>query len=122
MKRILVVLLVLVMFTPTVLRAEDKQNTKSQASMGMMQGNMMMGNWGSSCMMGMMAKTMVPTNDGGVIVLNGDKLIKYDGNLNQQKEVTIPSNTAYMNNMMNMMQNCPWMGGQQDTRRNDNSQ
>ena len=36
---------------------------------------------------GMMGKAMVPSNDGGVIVMMGNKLFKYDKNLNLVKEV-----------------------------------
>lgn len=41
-------------------------------------------------MMGMMNKsTMVASNDGGVILLSGKKLSKYDANLNLVKEVSL---------------------------------
>jgi hypothetical protein len=40
-------------------------------------------------MMGMMQKQMVSSNDGGVIILQGNKLIKYDKDLNLVKIVEV---------------------------------
>ena len=40
-------------------------------------------------MMGAMQKQMVPTNDGGVIVMIGNKLLKYDKDLNLVKEAEV---------------------------------
>lgn len=102
-----------IIMSASLLYAQQNQQTNddSQRNMGMGMG--MMGDGGYSCMMGeVMAKSMVSTPDGGVIVLSGNKLIKYDSNLNQQKEATIPANTQYMNDMMNYWnENCPWMSG-----------
>ncbi len=36
-------------------------------------------------------KQIIPTPDGGLIVSIGDKLIKYDKDLNLIKQVTLPS-------------------------------
>lgn len=59
---------------------------------------------------GMMQKTMATTDDGGVIVALGDKLIKYDGNLNKVKEITLDIDVSQMHaKMQQMMQNCPMM-------------
>jgi hypothetical protein len=60
-------------------------------------------------MMGsMMSKTIAPTEDGGVIVLAGDKLIKYDKDLNLVKEVKIEMNMEGMQKKMSqMMEECP---------------
>jgi len=69
-------------------------------------------------MMGsMMQKTMVATDEGGVIMAMGDKLVKYDRNLNKVKETTLDFDVAQMHEkMQKMMQNCPMMkqqmGGQ----------
>ena len=71
--------------------------TNDQAGMmdkGMM-GKGMMGKGGMMKMMkmGMMQQmhaTMAATPDGGVIVLSGGKLIKYDAQLNVVKEVDLP--------------------------------
>jgi hypothetical protein len=42
---------------------------------------------------------MVASGDGGVIVTTGEKLIKYDKDLNVVKEVTIPQEPAMMGGM-----------------------
>ena len=55
---------------------------------------------------------MVATSDGGVIVLTGNKLTKYDKDLNVVKEVEIKMDLESMHKqMMDMMQNCPMMKG-----------
>ena len=78
---------------------------------GMMSGKMMgmMGMHGM--MMKMMEKTMVATSDGGVIVLAGNKLTKYDKDLNVVKEVELKMDMEGMQKMMdNMKGMCPMMG------------
>ncbi|MDE2009029.1 MAG: hypothetical protein KGJ09_03000 [Candidatus Omnitrophica bacterium] len=52
---------------------------------GMMHKGMMM----HGMMMRMMNASMVATSDGGVVVFTGDRLIKYDKDLNVVKEVKI---------------------------------
>jgi len=49
----------------------------------------------------MMKKMMIATSDGGVIVMAGKKLIKYDKDLNLVKEVEIKMD------MEKMMKDCP---------------
>ena len=80
---------------------------------GMMSGDMMgKGMMGGMVMKSMMEKTMVATSDGGVIVLAGNKLTKYDKDLNVVKEVEIKMDMEGMHKqMMEMMQNCPMMKG-----------
>ena len=77
---------------------------------GMMDGKgSMMGMHGM--MMKMMEKTMVPTSDGGVIVLAGNQLTKYDKDLNVVKEVELKMDMEAMKkNMDDMMKMCPMMG------------
>ncbi|MHC4114686.1 MAG: hypothetical protein ACYSSL_05130 [Planctomycetota bacterium] len=60
-------------------------------------------------MMGsMMSKAIAPTEDGGVIVLAGDKLIKYDKDLTLVKEVKIEMDMEGMQKKMSqMMEKCP---------------
>jgi len=60
---------------------EEKTNEK-QIEKERMAGMMMQ-------MMGAMQKQMVATNDGGVIVLVGNKLLKYDKDLNLVKEIEL---------------------------------
>lgn len=76
---------------------------------GMVKGKKMMG-------MGMMMnKEIVATEDGGVVVMIGNKLLKYDKNLDLKKEVEIKIDTAGMQErMMQMKENCP--GHQREER------
>ncbi len=103
--------------------AEDmKGGMMEQGDKGSMMGGGMMGMMGDKKMMGMcpmmggmmssmMGKSMAATSDGGVIVMSGNKLTKYDKDLNVVKEVEIKMDMAGMQNqMMDMMKNCPMMG------------
>lgn len=71
---------------------------------GMMEGRMM----GMGVMMGMMGgKGMVPSSDGGVYVLIGNKLQKYDKDLTLKKEVQIKISPDDMQKMIHeMMEHC----------------
>jgi hypothetical protein len=51
----------------------------------------------------MMQKQMVATSDGGIVLTVGNKLYKYDSNLNLQKEADIPFNKDCMMKMMKDM-------------------
>lgn len=64
-------------------------------------------------MMGsMMSKTIVPTEDNGVIVLAGEKLMKFDKDLNLVKEAQVPIDTeAIQSKMTQMMGKCPMCKG-----------
>ncbi len=74
---------------------------------GMMGGKMM----GMMGMCSMMQKQIVATSDGGIIVAAGNKLTKYDKDLNVVKEVELKMDMDGMHKqMMDMMQNCPMMG------------
>ena len=77
-----------------------------------MKGHGMMGKGmkGEMCstMKTMSEKQMVPSGDGGVIVMVGNKLIKYDKNLNVVKEAEIKVD---MEAMKKMMGDCPMMKG-----------
>lgn len=88
--------------------------------MGMMKGDMMdKGGMMGGKMMGMcpmmqsmMQKSVVATTDGGIIVVTGNKLTKYDKDLNVVKEVELKMDMEGMQKqMMDMMQNCPMMKG-----------
>jgi hypothetical protein len=60
----------------------------------------------------MMNKSLVATADGGVVVLVGNKLMKYDKDLVLQKQVELEMDMAGMQKtMMPMMQGCPMGGG-----------
>lgn len=75
---------------------------------GMMGQNMMPG----MMMGGMMGKSMVSTEDGVVVVMIGNKLYKYDKQLNLKKEVEIEIDYQGMQNMMMKMQNMETQTGQ----------
>jgi hypothetical protein len=61
----------------------------------------------------MMDKTMVASGDGGVIVMIGNKLFKYDKDLELKKEVEIKIDMEAMHkDMMKNMAPCPMMKGQ----------
>ena len=79
---------------------------------GMMRGRMMDHMQGCpmcEAMMGsMMLKTMTPTQDGGVIVAFGNKLMRYDSQLNLMKETEMKVDASQMyGDMQKMMENCP---------------
>jgi hypothetical protein len=60
----------------------------------------------------MMAKTVVATSDGGVVVVVGDRIIKYDKNLNLVKEAEIKMDVGAMQRkMIEMKKDCPMMNG-----------
>ena len=55
----------------------------------------------------MMERSVVATSDGGVVVAMGNKLTKYDKDLNVVKESELKMD---MEGMQRMMKNCPMMG------------
>jgi hypothetical protein len=56
-----------------------------------------------------MEKALVATEDGGVILMAGCKLMKFDKDLNKVKEVQIEMNLEEMQTkMQKMMQSCPF--------------
>ena len=51
---------------------------------------------------------VVGMEDGGVVVLMGDKLVKYDKDLNQEKEVTLKMDMEHVKStMQDQMKDCP---------------
>jgi len=94
--------------------AESPEMSMPDSNMGqkpMMMDKPMMGRgMMAKCPM-MMGKSMVATTDGGVVVLIGNKLQKYDKDLVLQKEVELKIDMAAMQKkMMEMMQDCPMTG------------
>jgi hypothetical protein len=56
----------------------------------------------------MMWKTMTATSDGGVVVAVGNRLIKYDNQLNVVKDTEMKIDTSQMfSSVQKMMENCP---------------
>ena len=87
--------------------SQDRKGMMSGKKMGMMgKKGMMMG----PMMMKGMEKSMIATPDGGVIVLAGNHLVKYDKNLNVVKEADIKVDMAAMQKEMEgMMKMCSMM-------------
>ena len=86
---------------------------------GMMGKEMMDGKMGGKMMKGsmhemmesMMKRSVTATSDGGVVVLFGNKLTKYDKDLNVVKEVELKMDMEGMQKMMGDMKGmCPMMG------------
>ena len=80
-KSVLAIMILCGITAVTFCSAEDEQAPNPGGKkMGMMDGKMMKG-------MGMHQQSLVATSDGGVVVLSGGKLMKYDSSLNLVKEV-----------------------------------
>ena len=107
-------MLVLLLLVSTVAFAEE--TVKSEMP-GMNKENPMgkaMPGMGKMCCP-MMGKTqMVATDEGGVIVLAGNKLIKYDANLNLVKEAEIPMPVPFVGGKQ-----CPLTGKMMDQSATD---
>lgn len=87
-------------------RPGEKQGMMMSGGMGMMPGGAM-GKMGGP--MAGAHPSVVATNDGGVIVLMGSKLAKYDNNLNLVKEVELkPGPKPADQNADAMVMNKPW--------------
>lgn len=112
----LVAFLAVSVFTITAVNAEETdavaaEKMKKHGKM-MGEGKMMEGMHRAGAKMGMMEmmmkKEMISTPDGGVILLAGNKLLKYDKNLKLVKEVEIEMDFEGMEKMMKeMKEKCP---------------
>lgn len=79
---------------------------KGMMGKGKIGGKMMM----HGMMKSMMERTVLTTADGGIIIVQGNKLTKYDKNLNVIKEVELKTDFDSMHGMMrDMMEKCPMM-------------
>ncbi len=114
-----IMLVILFAITGLVNAEEMKDGMKSKGmSSGMMDGGMMGKGMMDGKMMGMcsmmqsmMQKQVVSTGDGGIIVVAGNKITKYDKDLNVVKEVEQKMDMEGMQKMMeNMKSMCPMMG------------
>ena len=112
MRKVLSVFLagvLVVAFYSLALAEEKKESMMDQQSVmgqqGMMGKDKMMK---MNNMRGMMGRSLVATSDGGVIVMVGNKLLKYDKNLDLKKEVEIKMDVEGMRKMMKQMKGkCP---------------
>ncbi len=89
------------------------EDTMGKDGKSMMMGKKdMMGKGMMGCMTtkGMMGKTVTPTSDGGVVVLAGNQLFKYDKGLKLVNKAEVPVDMDMMQkDMMGMMKMCPMM-------------
>ena len=105
MKKIVCLIAVFALLMPVVVLAKEAVNEEKSEESKMMSPEM--GKFEKMCGPMMGKATMVAGQDGGVVVLIGNKLQKYDNALNLVKEVTI---AMPMSGMMGDKQ-CPLMGG-----------
>lgn len=113
---VLSVVVIMMVWAGVVTGQEPSQDHGDQAAAsmpgmmaGMKDGTKGPGNPMHKMMMAkMMEKTMVPTKDGGVIILVGNRLLKYDQDLNLKKEVEIKMPCS--EEMKKRMKDCPMMG------------
>ncbi|MFH1622665.1 MAG: hypothetical protein ABIA97_06065 [Candidatus Omnitrophota bacterium] len=114
--------------TGTETSASMVKSEEGMMGMGKMKDKMMQHGkdkgWDKMSMMKqMMQKQIVATEDGGVIVLTGNKLLKYDKNLNLKKEAEIPMDMGGMHKrMMQMMKECPMKDKMQESAEIEESQ
>ncbi len=114
MKRWIVAMVVVLLAVVGAYSVFAQPSQQGQPPMGGGMGRgMMQGQGGMMCPMcgamggAMMQKSLVQVGD-GVIVAVGDKLIKYDMDLNKVKEVAIDIDFSSMQQKMQaMMKNCP---------------
>src|SRR5512135_3503646 len=117
MKKVVFAVVFAFIFVSNVWAQEQQATEKSEPQgMGMMGGHKMGDKMGKGMMMHnpmmmkmMMPKQMVASNDGGVIVMAGNKLYKYDKNLNLVKETEIKLDMGDMEKMMAGKPGCPMM-------------
>jgi hypothetical protein len=65
--------------------------------------------WGMGMMHMMKPQFVLATPDGGFVVFMGNKIMKYDKNLDLKKEVEMKLDTMAMERWKQHMQNCPMM-------------
>ncbi len=125
MKKIIVLVIITgaILIFSAIGLAQNEQPQKGK--MGQMMDQKMkkqnhMQNRCSACAMamcGMMSKAMLHTDDGGVVVMIGNKLYKYDQNLNLQKETELSVDFKNMKQMMMKMHSMD-----QDSQNGDKTQ
>ena len=104
MKKTIFIALMALFLVPAFAFSQEKSqgtDTSMEMGKGMGMGQGMGCDCGKMCMM--MQKQMVAASDGGVIVLAGNKLYKYDKNLNLVKEAEIKIDVEGMKKMMGQM-------------------
>jgi len=103
-----------IMLSFSMIPAQQAQGRGSMGGGMRGMGGMMMGDSGQMCsmMMHFGIRQVVATQDGGIVVVSGNKLMKYDSGLNLKKEVEVKIDTTGMANFYSMMSKCPmiWRG------------
>ena len=109
MKKTIFIALMALLIDPALAFSQEKSPVMDK-SMEMGKGMGMGCKCGMDCKCGkmgmMMQKQMIATSDGGVIVLAGNKLYKYDKNLNLVKETEIKKDFEHMKKMGEMKEKC----------------
>ena len=106
-KAILIFLMVILLASFTAAYAREHEAEKgSMKSQAMKEGKMKKHLMQGMIMHKMMEKQMVATKDGGVIILVGNQLLKYDKNLNLVKETEIKIDFEAMKKKMKEMKEC----------------
>jgi hypothetical protein len=91
------------------LHAQRSQNGDTTMQNG---GNDSSANCGMMMMHFMKPGAAFPTQDGGFIIIMGNKIMKYDKDLNLKKETEMKMDTTAMRKAMQQMRQCPMMKGQ----------
>ena len=136
-----ILMLVVLLMSAGLVYAEGMEDGMMGKGMkgGMMEEGMMGKEMTDGKMMGMcpmmksmMDRSVIATTDGGIVVVSGNKLTKYDKDLNVVKEVELKMDMEGMQKMMETMKAmCPMMksmmGGEdkataEKTDRNDSQQ
>jgi len=108
MNKTIFITLMALLLVPALAFSQEKSpgtDTSMEMGKGMGMGKEMGSKYGKMGMM--MPKQLVATSDGGVIVLAGNKLYKYDRNLNLVKEAEIKMDFEGRKKMMDQMkENC----------------
>ena len=106
--KFLALVIAAVMFCPVITFAQGAEEKKEPVvEEGMKEKQIekeRMGGMMMTKMMGIMQKQMVATNDGGVIVLSGNKLLKYDKDLNLVKEAELKTDVEFKMDVEPMQQ------------------
>jgi hypothetical protein len=117
MKKTIFIALMALLIVPALAFSQEKSpamDKSMEMSKGMEMGKGMGKGMGCKCGMGcncgkmcmMMQKQMIAASDGGVIVLAGNKLYKYDKNLNLVKEAEIKKDFKDIKKMDGMKEKC----------------
>jgi len=121
MKKNMGIIMLVILFAGTSLvYARGKKDDMSDKGMkggmmggGMMEKGMMDGKMSGmhSMMKSMMERSIIATSDGGIVIVIGNKMTKYDKDLNVVKEVELKMDMEGMQKMMDDMKSmCPMMG------------